>query len=136
MKIWTFSSPTQPPQLQAVMGELAGECPAIGSEGMLASEFPAYPLIVDERLIGVLGIAEQEGFTDAVHHTLSWIANAIAVAIDRWWAREALLSRREGLLFRLASQIRNSLDLNTILNTAVQEIRSLLKIDRCHFLWC
>ncbi|MDL5057341.1 ATP-binding protein [Geitlerinema calcuttense] len=136
VKIWTFSSPTQPPQLQAAIGELAGECPAIGSEGMLASEFPAYPLIVDERLIGVLGIAEQEGFTDAVHHTLSWIANAIAVAIDRWWAREALLSRREGLLFRLASQIRNSLDLNTILNTAVQEIRSLLKIDRCHFLWC
>lgn len=42
---------------------------------------------------------------------------------------------REDLLFRLASQIRDSLDLDTILNTAVTEIRDLLRIDCCHFLW-
>lgn len=50
--------------------------------------------------------------------------------------REELLSRREALLFRLAGQIRNSLDLNTILDTAVTEIRNLLDVDCCHFLWC
>lgn len=49
---------------------------------------------------------------------------------------EHFLSHREALLFGLASQIRNSLDLNTILDTAVQEIRHLLNIDGCHFLWC
>jgi len=39
------------------------------------------------------------------------------------------------LLFRLASQIRSSLNLEAILETTVSEIWSLLKIDRCHFLW-
>jgi two-component system NtrC family sensor kinase len=45
------------------------------------------------------------------------------------------LAQREELLNRLASQIRNSLDLETILQTAVQEIYSLLQLDRCSFLW-
>ena len=36
----------------------------------------------------------------------------------------------------VSSQIRNSLDLNTILSTVVGEVRELLDIDRCQFLWC
>ena len=44
-------------------------------------------------------------------------------------AREELLKRR------LSSQILNSLELDEILKTAVHEIRSLLQIDRCQFLW-
>jgi urea transport system substrate-binding protein len=44
-------------------------------------------------------------------------------------AREELLKRR------LSSQIRSSLELDEILKTAVQEVRSLLQIDRCHFFW-
>ncbi len=44
-------------------------------------------------------------------------------------AKEELLKRR------LSSQIRSSLELDQILKTAVQEIRSLLKIDRCQFFW-
>ncbi|HBE19042.1 MAG TPA: hypothetical protein DEG17_05970 [Cyanobacteria bacterium UBA11149] len=44
-------------------------------------------------------------------------------------------ARREALLNRLSTEIRNSLDLNTILETAVQEIRQMLQIDRCHFAW-
>ena len=43
--------------------------------------------------------------------------------------REELLKRR------LSSQILNSLELDEILSTAVGEIRSLLAIDRCQFLW-
>ncbi|MCA1992751.1 MAG: PAS domain-containing protein, partial [Coleofasciculus sp. S288] len=46
-----------------------------------------------------------------------------------------LLHRRESLLFELANQIRNSLELETILETAVESIRNLLQIDRCHFIW-
>ncbi len=45
------------------------------------------------------------------------------------------LARRAQLLNCLASQIRNSLELDTILETVVQEIRSLLQIDRCYFAW-
>src|SRR6478672_391806 len=45
------------------------------------------------------------------------------------------LVQREELLNRLANQIRNSLDLDTILETAVQEIRKLLQVDRASFFW-
>ncbi|WP_449420087.1 PAS domain S-box protein [Phormidium nigroviride] len=94
-----------------------------------------YPLIVEERLVGVMALIASKPVTEGVREVLGWVALAIAVAIDRVKAREELNSRREGLLFRLASQIRDSLDLDTILGTAVNEIRSLLQIDQCHFLW-
>ncbi|MEH2175876.1 PAS domain S-box protein [Nostoc sp.] len=44
-------------------------------------------------------------------------------------------AQREALLNRLSSQIRASLDLNYIVETAVQEIRNLFQIDRCAFFW-
>ena len=52
--------------------------------------------------------------------------------------REAQLreqASRALLLNQLASQIRNSLDLDTILETTVQEIGNLLQVDRCNFSW-
>jgi PAS domain S-box-containing protein len=45
------------------------------------------------------------------------------------------LALREALLNRLATEIRNSLDLDTILETAVQEIYNRLNIDVCAFAW-
>jgi PAS domain S-box-containing protein len=97
--------------------------------------FSGYPLIVEDRLMGVIAVLGNQSLTEQARDTLSWVANAIAVAIDRYWARSELLSRRESLLFELANQIRHSLELDTILETAVHSIRSLLQIDRCHFLW-
>jgi PAS domain S-box-containing protein len=47
------------------------------------------------------------------------------------WREKA---RRESLLNRLSTQIRNSLDIDTILETTVLEIRQLLRIDRCQFI--
>jgi two-component system NtrC family sensor kinase len=46
-----------------------------------------------------------------------------------------LQTREELLKRRLSSQIRSSLELDEILKTAVQEVRSLLQIDRCQFFW-
>ena len=46
-----------------------------------------------------------------------------------------LVKREEMLNRRLTSQIRNSLDLNTILATAVNEVQDLLRIDLCNFFW-
>lgn len=106
----------------------------IERENLIA--FAGYPLLVEGRVVGVLALFSRQPLSQMVQETLGWIANSVAVAIDRAWAREELLNRREALLFRLASQIRNSLDLDTILATAVNEIRALLQIDRCHFLWC
>jgi PAS domain S-box-containing protein len=102
----------------------------------LSTFFSGYPLIVESRLVGVITLLSRQPFSKVVQGVLGWVANTIAIAIDRAWAREELLSRREALLFQLASQIRNSLDLDTILGIAVKEIRSLLRVDGCHFLWC
>jgi PAS domain S-box-containing protein len=107
-----------------------------GQGGTAPTYFSGYPLIVESRLVGVIALVSHQPFSSVVHGVLGWVANAIALAIDRAWARDELLSRREALLFQLASQIRNSLDLDTILSTAVKGIRSLLGVDCCHFLWC
>lgn len=47
-----------------------------------------------------------------------------------------LVTQRKEIINLLASQIRHSLDLETILLTAVNEIRNLLGADRCNFIWC
>nr|WP_254173763.1 PAS domain S-box protein [Planktothrix pseudagardhii]CAD5947386.1 Bacterioopsin transcriptional activator [Planktothrix pseudagardhii] len=94
-----------------------------------------FPLVVEGRLVGLMGICSDEILNEEAQGVLGWVANALAVGIDRVKAREELQSRREGLLFRLASQIRDSLDIDTILGTAVNEIRALLQVDQCHFLW-
>jgi len=98
--------------------------------------FVGYPLVVDDRLIGVITLLSKTPIQEGTYAALQWVFNSMAIAIDRSMARAELLSRRESLLFRLASQIRNSLDLDTILAIAVQEIRQLFNIDGCHFLWC
>ncbi|HSF76222.1 MAG TPA: PAS domain S-box protein, partial [Microcoleus sp.] len=50
-------------------------------------------------------------------------------------ARFRKLAEQEALLNQLASNIRESLDLDTILATTVQQIRDLLQVDRCLFIW-
>jgi len=50
-------------------------------------------------------------------------------------ARFRKLAEQELLLNQLASNIRESLDLDTILATTVQQIRDLLKLDSCVFIW-
>lgn len=42
---------------------------------------------------------------------------------------------REKLLNNLTTQIRNSLDFDSIIAVAVQEIRAFMQIDRCYFSW-
>ncbi|NJN62437.1 MAG: PAS domain S-box protein [Coleofasciculaceae cyanobacterium RL_1_1] len=46
-----------------------------------------------------------------------------------------LLAQQEELINRITQQIRNSLDLDTILQTAVTAVRELLRVDRCNFFW-
>ncbi|MGI0491444.1 PAS domain-containing sensor histidine kinase [Alkalinema pantanalense CENA528] len=42
---------------------------------------------------------------------------------------------RQTLLNQLANQIRNSLDLDTVIATTIQSIREVLEIDHCAFAW-
>ena len=150
--IWTFNPQTERLELQATSG-LSSEdwerqiedwvraetgkletAPAFLPSGPSLWAI-AYPLIVEDLLVGVMALCSSAAATEGALEVLGWMANAIAVAIDRVKAREELLSRRESRLFGLASQMRNSLDLDKILDTAVNEIRSLLQVDQCYFLW-
>ncbi len=44
-------------------------------------------------------------------------------------------SQRSALLRRIGDRIRNSLELRVVLQTAVDEVAALLKLDRCFFFW-
>ena len=50
-------------------------------------------------------------------------------------ARFRKLAEQEALLNHLANNIRASLDLDTILATTVRQIRELLQLDHCLFIW-
>jgi PAS domain S-box-containing protein len=56
---------------------------------------------------------------------------------DRKAAEAALQQRvqREKLLNRITSQVRCSLDFDTILTTAVEEIRKFMQVNSCSFAW-
>ncbi|MBP0016671.1 MAG: GAF domain-containing protein [Cyanobacteria bacterium SBLK] len=106
------------------------------SAGSTKLYFVGYPLLLEERTIGVLAAWSDRPFSNSLREGLETLSDNLALDIDRCQARSALASRREALLFRLANQIRNSLDLDTILETAVREIRNLLDVDCCSYLWC
>ncbi|MDX2242686.1 MAG: PAS domain S-box protein [Leptolyngbyaceae cyanobacterium bins.302] len=66
------------------------------------------------------------------------LVGGIAIDITDLRRAEAALQDygdRQALLNQLANQIRNSLDLNTVIATAMQSIRELLEIDHCCFAW-
>lgn len=104
-------------------------------EGMVA--FAGYPLIVEDETVGVIAMFARQAITESTFTALEFAAQAIAIGIKRKQAEVALResAQREALLNRLSSQIRASLDLNYIVETAVQEIRNLFQIDRCAFFW-
>ncbi len=149
--VWILNSSSQQLEQQAIAGQLTPLNPELISllaqpylsreqlkklnSSLLSHHFSNYPLIVEDRLIGAIAILGNQPLTEEADRTLNWVANAIAIAVDRYWARTELLTRRESLLFELANQIRNSLELDTILETTVQSIHHLLAVDRCHFTW-
>jgi len=60
----------------------------IRREGMEA--FAGYPLLVEDRLVGVVALFYQRQMTAAVLSTISSVANEIAIGIQRMRAEEAL----------------------------------------------
>ncbi|MGL5509557.1 MAG: PAS domain S-box protein, partial [Microcoleaceae cyanobacterium] len=95
-----------------------------------------HPLIVEGQVIGIFRVWSDEVISYNSRDVLTNVANAIALFIHRQQNQEQLSSHRENLLFKIANQIRDSLDLDKILGTAVTEIRNLLDIDQCYFIWC
>lgn len=59
----------------------------------------------------------------------------VEIALQQSEAQYRELAQRQKLINFLATQIRNSLELDTIVSTAVKEIYTLLHLDRCVFIW-
>jgi two-component system, NtrC family, sensor kinase len=97
------------------------------------------PLKSKERLMGtiVLMRSHDKPFTAEdlkMFTTLACQASGIVGALLH--ERKLKESRQNDLVFRLSSQIRDSLELSVILETAVKEIQMVMHLDRCMFLWC
>ncbi len=97
------------------------------------------PLKYKEKILGaiVLTRTQQQPYTAEdlkILTTLACQATGIIGALLH--ERKLKESRQNDLIFRLSGQIRDSLELSSILDTAVQEIQIALNIDRCFFAWC
>ena len=57
-------------------------------EGMIA--FAGYPLIVENRLVGVMSIFAHHRLTEVTLQTIASLVNGIALGIARFWAEEKL----------------------------------------------
>jgi signal transduction histidine kinase len=96
-----------------------------------SNQFLSQLLTLYAGLMGLIGIGSWLLARASVNRQMSQIKLRQSEAQLR-----ELVEREKILKTRLSSQIRHSLDLNTILSTVVGEVREALQIDRCLFLWC
>ncbi|HEY9877022.1 MAG TPA: GAF domain-containing protein [Leptolyngbyaceae cyanobacterium] len=131
-----LTAQNQEPYIAEQLSQTLWIAPADWIRQEALTSFAAFPLVVAGQLVGVLAFFRQQPITPDIRQIVSWGAGMIASAIAFHRSQIALESRQETVLYRLASQIQNSLDLDTILAVAVQEIQDIFQIDRCNFLWC
>jgi PAS domain S-box-containing protein len=70
-------------------------------EGMVA--FAGYPLLVDDRLVGVMAMFARHALTDATLEAMASVANGIALGVERKVAEEKRRQQEEWLRVTLAS---------------------------------
>ncbi|MEM7770340.1 MAG: GAF domain-containing protein [Cyanobacteria bacterium P01_A01_bin.37] len=96
------------------------------------------PLKNKEATIGAIALSrlQSQPYNAEDLKLLTTLACQAAGAINALLhERQLKESRQNDLIFRLSSQIRESLEFNAILSTAVNEIYNTLNLDRCCFLW-
>ncbi|WP_245876209.1 GAF domain-containing sensor histidine kinase [Tychonema bourrellyi] len=84
---------------------------------------------------GVIGLHQcdrEREWTDWERQLLEGVGSQLAIAINqaKLYSQTRRLAEQESLLRLIGNQIRSTLDLNTILQTAVREVRQLLQCDR------
>jgi len=72
-----------------------------GREKIVA--FAGYPLLVDDRVIGVMAVAAEQPLSYPVHAALAAISSELAVGIERKLAEQRLREQQEWLQVTLAS---------------------------------
>ncbi|NJK68304.1 MAG: GAF domain-containing protein [Microcoleus sp. CSU_2_2] len=84
---------------------------------------------------GIIGLHQcdrEREWTDWERQLLEGVASQLAIAINqaKLYSKTRRQAERESLLRLIGNQIRSTLDLGTILQTAVKEVRQLLQCDR------
>ncbi|MEP0880475.1 PAS domain S-box protein [Trichocoleus sp. ST-U3] len=99
-------------------------------EGMVA--FAGYPLIIEGSVMGVMAIFARQPLNESVLQSLEFAADRIALWIERKQAQEELKRQnlRSQLFSEITLKIRQSLQLEEILQTTVTEVRKSLACDR------
>lgn len=84
---------------------------------------------------GVIGLHQcdrEREWTDWERQLVEGVASQLAIALNqaKLYSKTRRQAEQESLLRLIGNQIRSTLDLNTILQTAVREVRQLLQCDR------
>lgn len=87
------------------------------------------------KVNGILGVHQcdrEREWTQWERDLIEGVASQLAIAINQaqLYSASRTAAEREALLRLVTNQIRSSLDLNTVLQTAVKGVRQLLKTDR------
>jgi PAS domain S-box-containing protein len=88
-------------------------------EGMVA--FAGYPLVVEERLVGVMAMFARSPFSDSDLVVLGSVADAIALGIERQRAEAALRAAYDQLDRRVEERTAELAESNTLLRQEIAE---------------
>jgi PAS domain S-box-containing protein len=104
-KIGLIAQERQPHLTNDVIGDpRVGDQEWAAREGMIA--FAGYPLIVEDRLVGVMALFARRPLTEATLQEMASVANGIALGIQQKRALEAL-RESEGRFRQMAENIRD-----------------------------
>ncbi|MDJ0647839.1 MAG: GAF domain-containing protein [Xenococcaceae cyanobacterium MO_188.B19] len=94
--------------------------------------FAAYPLKIQDNLLGVIVIFSQENLSNYVLDCLESTTNEIALGIERLRTQVNLEQQLQKmtLLARITQEIRQSLEPEQIFSTATKQLRQILAADR------
>jgi PAS domain S-box-containing protein len=105
------------------------------AEAVAAKSAAFIPLISDGQVAGVLVVVSQayRHFTESEVDIVQGMASEAALAVSRTRSNEALQAalERERLVAEIGRRVRSELDLDTVLQVAVEETAKAIGVTRC-----
>ena len=106
------------------------------SSGRHAQCWLAVPMLVGEKVVGVITIQDYEtpdAYDDSHMELLSTIASHAAIVVEnaRLYAEMKHQAQRSALTNSISQAVRRTLDVSDVFETAVRELGQHLEVDRC-----